>query len=173
MVIHKQIKGGSQIRLLPNRSATWLQTKWVVAVIGCVSLSIGLFWALRGAWVILPFAGLEVFLLGFFAYRVCYFSYHQQVITIEPQQIRVEWGHHQPKRNWTFERDSSEFQIKRPAHSLSPAEIFIQDKDRGLRIGSLLNQEDTEQLINCIRHSGVYYQFSGITRTHAIDGFDL
>jgi len=173
MVIHKHIKGGLQIRLLPNRSATWLQTKWVVAAVGCVSLGIGLFWAIRGAWVVLPFAGLEVFLLGYFAYRVCYFSYHQQVITIEDDQISVEWGDYQPKKRWVFQRDVSEFQINRPSHSLSPAEIFIHDRDRGLRIGSLLNLEDTEQLINCIRHSGVYYQYAGVTRIHAIDGFDL
>ena len=173
MVINEQVKGNLQIRLLPNRSATWRQTKWVVATIGGVSLCIGVFWALKGAWVILPFAGLEVLLLAYFAHRVCYHNYHQQVIYIEPDLIRVEWGYYYPKKHWTFQRDHSEFQINRPAHSLSPAAIIIRDKDRGLRLGSFLNTEDAEKFIGCIRKSGVYYRFAGVTQVHAIDGFKL
>ncbi|MEL7289923.1 MAG: DUF2244 domain-containing protein, partial [Pseudomonadota bacterium] len=55
-----------QLHLSPNRSATWQQTKHLIAAFALFISSIAIAWSLAGAWVILPFAGLEVGLLMLF-----------------------------------------------------------------------------------------------------------
>lgn len=173
MVLSRHIDRCLQIRLLPNRSATWRQTLYVLAGLNVVSLSVGVGWALRGAWVILPFAGLEVVLLTYLVYRVMLNTYKQEVVYIEPDAIRVESGISSPVWTRTFDRNSSEFVITHPRHSLSPAEISIDTPEQSLRVGLFLNPADSDKLVELIRYSGARYRFTGKTLIHAIEGFDL
>jgi len=172
LVIHQNIKDGFCIRLLPNRSASWKQTKYFVLGISVLSLSIATFWALQGAWVILPFAGLEVALLCILAHRVSYRTYHQQLLRVDDASVKIEWGYYYPKKSWLFERADSEFIITHPEHSLSPACVEIVQADQALRLGVFLNKEDIDALVELIRNSGLRYRFKGSVKTVALDKFD-
>lgn len=170
MIIQQFHANSTSIELLQNRSITWRQMCWVVASLGCLSLSVALFWALQGAWIIFPFAGLEVALLAYLSLRVSSNSYHKQVVHIQESQIHIEWGAIYPKKNWYFEREQSTFIIHRAKHSLSPDHVELRDKSgQSLRLGEALNKQDIDQFIEIIRASGLYYQIKGRNTTKALD----
>ena len=53
-----------------NRSMSWHQNKQILAFMFCVNMAIALSWAAMGAWMVLPFAGLEIALVGLGMYYV-------------------------------------------------------------------------------------------------------
>ena len=173
MVISEQFDKTLRIRLLPNRSASWQQTRRFLLGISCLAMAIAIIWAAMGIWVILPFAGLEVGLLCFLVYRVSLKTHQQEVLYIEPDIIRLERGSSYPKWTRTFSRQALEFIITNPRHSLSPAIVEIATKGVDFQFGNFLNKEDTEELTEQIRHSGVPYRVTGTTQIHAIEGFEL
>ncbi len=171
MVTFKETQSGLVISLAPNRSATWAQTMFVIGSIGVISLSIAIFWAFQGAWMILPFAGLEITLLVFLAYKVCAKTYHIQILYLDKEEIRLEWGATYPKRKWLFPRSSTNFIITRPNHSLSPSKIEITHNTSALRLGELLNKADIDQTIKLLRKAGLSMKYKGTTQTIALDNF--
>ena len=173
MVLVNERQGLTQIRLIPNCSATWRQTRMVIFALGGLTLAIGIFWTLMGAWVILPFAGLEALLLAYLTYRVCLETYHQQVLYLYEEKFALEYGKDFPKKRWEFDRSTSEIEIRNPAHSLSPAEVVIRDQGEELQVGERLNSNDKQALIDCLKQAGLNYRVTGRTKTIALDGFDL
>ena len=80
MVKIKQLPGSIQIILKPNRSLTWRQSLLVMCALGGFCLSIAIVWTFVGAWLILPFAGIEVGLLALVMYLVSCSTYDKQVL---------------------------------------------------------------------------------------------
>jgi uncharacterized membrane protein len=77
----------------PNRSLSWRQSMWFVAAVAVFLLAISAVFAVRGFWLIFPFAGIEVLLLAYATHRVVYASYRCQVVSIDTSQVVVEKGH--------------------------------------------------------------------------------
>ena len=54
------------IRLEPNRSASWDQTKTVIMCLSGFMLLLGVGWLIAGVWLILPFVFLDIFVFSYF-----------------------------------------------------------------------------------------------------------
>jgi Integral membrane protein len=144
------------ITLLPNRSASWAQTKLFVLVVCCTTLIIGVFWTLNGAWMVLPFSGIEAGLVAFLMYRVCQGTYQRQVITCTPQQILVQFGTTFPKRSWQLPRSSVHVKVTDAPHPLSPRILVLADGSHHIELGSFLNHEDKEEVLQHLRQAGLH-----------------
>jgi uncharacterized membrane protein len=76
----------------------------VFAALACVAVAIGTGFAIAGAWLVLPFAGLEVVLLGaaylFYARRAA--DYER--IELESGRLTVEVG--EAQKTWRYEMDA-------------------------------------------------------------------
>ncbi len=84
----------AQIVARPNKSLSATGMVKVVAVIASISLVIAIGFGLLGAWLVLPFAGLEVLALAYaFYYINCHASDYES-ITIDGDRLAVE------KRNY-------------------------------------------------------------------------
>jgi len=84
----------AQIVARPNKSLSATGMVKVVAVIASISLIIAIGFGLLGAWLVLPFAGLEVLALAYaFYYINCHASDYES-ITIDGDRLAVE------KRNY-------------------------------------------------------------------------
>ena len=70
------------ILLTPNRSITWVQAKWIIAFMIAVVMIIAIAWTFVGAWMILPFAGLEAGLFAYLMYKVTRFTYLKQIVNV-------------------------------------------------------------------------------------------
>ena len=99
----------------PNQSWTWRANLYFLAILFAVSLTIGVSFALRGYWLVLPFTVLELCVLSAAFWYCVRRGYQQQVITVEPEQVHVEIGQlsPQPRVNLDkrFERFHTRFQI--------------------------------------------------------------
>jgi len=171
MVIRTKHKNTALIQLLPNRSLSWQQAKYVIGVFAGISIITALLFLLNGAWPVLIFIGLVLSLFAFFLYRVCLESYQQERLSISDKIIEVEWGKDAPKQHWILKRKKCEWIVVRPHHSLSAHEVRLKADNEILRIGGKLNKEDVDQLIKCLELLNIPLRFTGVTMRNATEGF--
>jgi len=144
-------KKHGQIVLCPNRSADWRTVKLFLWVVSVFALSIGLFFACFGLWMVLPFAGLEVLALVGLMYWVALQCRRQQVIRFGDHQIVVEKGYETPTQTWVSELFWTRLVIARPPGLGRPQRLFLRGKQQQLEIGEFLNEEDKKRLVAELR----------------------
>ena len=74
----------------PNCSLTPSQKIWVFASIASFSLLVAVGFTLAGAWLVFPFAGLELIVLGLAFYLIHCHSADYESLTIEGDDLAVE-----------------------------------------------------------------------------------
>ncbi|XOV80609.1 MAG: DUF2244 domain-containing protein [Aestuariibacter sp.] len=140
---------------MPNRSLTWLQSKWVVAFIGAFCLTIAIVWSLLGAWFVLPFAGLEVTILALVMYLVSRASYQQQQLLFHQDNILVLKGFSHRCRQWCFVRSKTRVYWQETNHPEDVRQLFLSDDNQKTAIGDFLNLEDQQQLLKHCQQLGL------------------
>ena len=130
------------LTLSPNRSANWAQTKLLISIMASLVLIISIAWAFIGAWLVLPFAGIEVGLLWFISYRVSLYTYQQQVITITDSSIKLQSGTYRPQKNWSFERNHTHVALIEAQGAFDCMQMSLIDDSRRIVFGEFLNQAD-------------------------------
>lgn len=108
MTVHTQPLGdGRRIVLRPHRSMSWRQAIWVCGLFAGCMLACSAYWVTRGAWVVLPFFGLELAVVALGLYLSARAGTRQEVIEIDGSSLRVSWGRSAPEgqlelpRHWT------------------------------------------------------------------------
>ena len=155
MVISEKHADETVITLLPNRSATWRQTKYFLLFFACVSLSIAFYWVAQGAWVVLPFAGIEIALLSFMMYRVSWLTYRQQIITISNQTIRMEMGVHYPSQSWEVPREGAVLIVMKAETRFAPVCLVLKQAGFSSEVGHFLNQADKQLTEAAFAEAGI------------------
>lgn len=130
------------LTLQPNRSANWRQNKIVIFAITGFVMFISIIWSLIGAWLILPFAGIEVGLLAFLMYRASYSSYQKQIITIGCEQVLFEAGVYYPKCCYAFSKNNLSVYTTEANTEFEQTQISLQDGQQTIHVGQFLNQSD-------------------------------
>jgi uncharacterized membrane protein len=67
-----------------------------------VALAVGLFFALQGLWLVLPFFGLEMLALGIAFYMLARRGCKREVIIFEGSKMRIEKGVYHCDQSWEF-----------------------------------------------------------------------
>lgn len=155
MVISQKQDDSVVITLLPNRSATWEETRVFVLLICGTTLAIGVFWAFIGAWAVLPFSGLEAGLVGWLMYRVCKATYQRQVITCSADAVLVQFGTSFPKRSWALERARTSLAVVEAEHHLGIPKLSIYDPSHSIELGSFLNKDDKDAALAALKSAGL------------------
>ena len=137
-------KTTATITLSPNRSVDWKEVKYWLAFLSMPALIIAIGWLVVGVWIILPFAGLELGLLAYFMYKVCYQNYRVQTITIEGHKVIVEAGIHQVKQVQSFSLPDCYLSVKKPVSPMETLELTLVGENRSSTIGDFLNPIDRE-----------------------------
>ncbi len=155
MVLYTQLPRETIITLLPNRSSSWAETRLFIFIICGMMLLIGTFWAFVGAWMILPFSGIEAALVAYFLYRVCLGTYQKQVITFKDNAVLIESGKHFPKHRWQLARERSYLSLTEPRNPHSPVGIKISDSITSLELGDFLNKTDKQDALAKLKTTGL------------------
>ncbi len=155
MVVTARQNNNTIITLLPNRSASWAETRLFLFLLCGTTLAIGVFWAFVGAWVILPFAGLEAGLAAYFIYRVCQATYQRQVVICSAETILVQCGCRCPNQSWQLQRDQTRLSLAEPENPLDAAELSIYDHHHHIVLGYFLNQQDKQQALAEFKRLGL------------------
>ena len=135
----------------PNQSATLNTNVQVLLALSIPVLGIAVVFALLGAWLILPFAGLELLALAAALYRVKWQQQYRQVITVSADSVWIDKGHHTLCQHWQFSRHSTGLTITTEHHPWDGPQLCVHDRNESVTLGEFLNREDSLQLIDLLQ----------------------
>ena len=130
----------------PNQSLSWQGAMQLYAAIACVVLGIGVFFAWHGYWPVLPFAGLEVLLLGGAFYLCLSRSRLREVVTISRDTVTVERGREQPEEHWECPRAWARINMERSSIAWYPSRLLVAFQGQRVEIGRFLNEMERQNL---------------------------
>jgi uncharacterized membrane protein len=135
-----------RIEICPNCSLT-LRGAQVFFAITCVPpLGIAGFLALKGFWPVLPFAGLELVVLGW-AIKICLERrFHRQTITVTEADVSIESCDRRHSTCIVFPRHWAQVKLRRPKTRLHPSRLTIESHGRWCELGSFLTEEERRGL---------------------------
>lgn len=135
----------------PNCSLTWRGTLAVFSGISLVSMVIALGLSLRGLWLVLPFAGLELAALAVGFYLGALRGQTREVISIRGDVIAVEKGRRRPEQTLAFRRGWTRIELACPLRRGYPSRLLIRGQGREVEIGGCLNESERSRLAEHLR----------------------
>ncbi|HCH20638.1 MAG TPA: DUF2244 domain-containing protein [Cellvibrionales bacterium] len=134
--------------LSPDRSLDWDGNKRVIWSLGgvCIGIAMG-FTIIAGAWVMLPFAGLEVLILSLALYYVSWKLSYRHVLTLSNKQLIIEKGVYRPKGKWVWEKQATRLVTRAPKHDWEAQGLTLINDNEEVNIGDFLSQSDANELI--------------------------
>lgn len=148
-MVAKQENVGShicQFVIRPNCSLSWRSTVWLLAgfaaLIGCIATG----FAFLGAWMILPFAGLEVAVLYIALYICAQRNSRCEVIAVGRDSVTVTRGRREPDEGHEFQRAWARVVHEHPVHHWYPSRLLIRSHGREVEVGNCLTEEERKQL---------------------------
>ncbi len=140
----KTKKDSLYIDLAPNKSSSVNENFVFFGFLSLICLTFGIGFFFVGATMILPFAGLEVLALILILRTNRKWLNQRQVLYLDKLYVKLE----ENKRKITFDRFLSKFIVE---ENNSKKELFIKSNNQKIAIGSFLNQEEREQLIELLK----------------------
>jgi len=130
----------------PNCSLRWRDVVRFYLAMTTVSFAIAIAFALQGAWLVLPFAGLEMAVLGVALYVVARRGYRWQVISVHSDRIDIMEHGSTLERRESFQRAWARVQLQPAAIQGYPSRLTIGSHGRRIEIGGCLNEDDRKYL---------------------------
>lgn len=137
----------------PNRSLSWRGAQLVFAGMCFVSFGIATACTLMGAWPVLPFAGLEMLILGAGLYLTARRSALCEVVSIHDDVIEIQRGRRAPVPVCSFQRAWARVVMWRPRSGWLPSRLTIRSHGREVEIGAALNEDEREILARELRRA--------------------
>jgi uncharacterized membrane protein len=137
----------------PNASMSVRQAIGFMAWMCTVSLGIGGFFAWRGFWPILPFAGLELVALAAALAVSLRRNRYREVVSFDGDTIRVEVGEigRGAGLDLSLLRNSTRVLLESGPHRNSPNRLLLKCMGRTLRLGACLTDAERERLAERMR----------------------
>jgi uncharacterized membrane protein len=135
-----------RIEIAPNCSLSPRGALLFFASLCCVSFVVAAFWAARGFWPVLPFAGLEMAVLGWALRANLRRRHHRETITVSESDVRVEARDECHYIEVVFPRHWARVKLRRPDSPLHPSRLTIESHGRRCEIGSFLTEHERHGL---------------------------
>jgi uncharacterized membrane protein len=135
-----------RIEIVPNCS---LSTRGALAFFGSLcfaTFGIAAIVTFRGFWPVLPFAGLEMLLLGWALNRSLQRRHHSETITVSEKDVRIEQRDRSHYVEVVFPRHWSRVKLRRPHSRLHPSCLTIESQGRRCEVGSFLTEQERRGL---------------------------
>jgi len=110
-----------------------------------VTFGIAIAFAMQGAWLILPFAGLEMLVLGIALYLVARRSASWQAISVNRDSVEIV-GYGTTCEHQSFQRAWATVVYERSRISGYPSRLLIRSHGRSLEIGACLGESEKAYL---------------------------
>lgn len=143
-----------QIELLPNCSLTPRSAVLFFASIATLSLTVALLCVALGYWPVLPFAGLELALLGWALHASLRRRHWAQVVTISELEVTIA-------TNVRGHADVAPERVVFPRHWASvrlcgsvgwhPSRLLVESHGRSCEVGSFLTEEERRAVYRRLR----------------------
>ena len=141
--------GGAGIRyivLMPNSSLPFRQAIIFFVGISVVSLSVALLFYFMGLWLILPFSGIELLLLGYCLVITMKKCGVREVITISDKVIRVERGSKKAESKSELPLGWVRVELEKPKYKGYPKNLVLSSHGKKIEVGRFLVESEREKL---------------------------
>jgi uncharacterized membrane protein len=118
-----------------------------------VSLTISAGFALMGAWLILPFAGLEMLALGIALYLSAVRAAQREVISIDKNIVEISRGRYRPEQSCRFQRAWVRISFRPTASDWHRNRLTIGSHGREVEVGAMLSNNERESLARELRRA--------------------
>ena len=135
-----------RIEICPNCSLSVRGARLFFAGACVVPGGIAAFLALKGFWPVLPFAGLEMALLGWALSACLERRFHSQTITVTDTDVSVDTRARTRREHVVFPRHWAQVKLRRPAARLHPSRLTIESHGHQCELGSFLTEEERRGL---------------------------
>ncbi len=125
---------------------SWRANLWLAASLGVVVGGISLFMAAHGLWLVVPFAGLEIVLILGCLYLTLRRLSRKEVITVEGQAIRLEWGYTRAERQVELPRQWSRLHYACADSPFDCGELSVAANGQRYALGRCLNKQEKKRL---------------------------
>lgn len=134
----------------PNRNLSWRQSKLLFMFLAGSTACVACFFASMGAWLVLPFSGLEILVIGGSIYAQSCCAHRKQIIRIDQSRVEIR----DPRTNKplkTFPKAWSKVVQIRDKGNWYPSRLLIGSHGEFVEIGKNLIEDERELLANQLR----------------------
>lgn len=155
MVKQLQHRDGAQLVLAPNCSLSWHGNIKVWLGLCAISgvIVTGMIWV--GAWVVFPFAGLELSALAAGFYYTSRQCRQREVLVISRESLRLEKGLYRKQAEWNLPRQYTRVYLRRAPHPFTPPKLYLMHRNDEVSLAAFLNLDDTEALVSMLEKLGL------------------
>ena len=140
-----------RFELAPNCSLTPQAARLFVGSLAFLTFGVAIFFALRGFWPVLPFAGLEIGLLAWAVQSSRRQGAEREVILVSEENVTVERRRAAGSRRTVFPRHWSRVTLRGPQAALHPSRLTIESHGRACEVGRFLTEEERRGLAERLR----------------------
>jgi uncharacterized membrane protein len=135
-----------RIELVPNCSLTTRGAAAFFGTICLITLGVATLFLVQGYWPVLPFAGLELALLGWALGSNLRRRYWRERIEVTEEQIVIETTKRGELTRIVFSRHWARIKLRAPFYALHPSRLVIESHGRTVEVGGFLNEEERRRL---------------------------
>jgi uncharacterized membrane protein len=139
-----------ELLIQPNRNLSWNETRLVFLFLALCIAAVAVYFFTLGAWLVLPFAGLELLVIGAGLYYQSCHAHRQQVIRIDADSISISHGKEGVEPVY-FSRAWSKLVHTRDPSGWYPSRLFIGSHGKFIEIGKCLIESERDALADNLR----------------------
>lgn len=145
-VFRDQHCDGVRFTVRPNCALSWRATKWLFAFFTLCLGAVTAYFAALGAWLVLPFAGLELLVLGIGLYLSSLAGHRREVVQVDGLVLRVLRGGRRLQEVAVFPRQWTRIQLTRDPRGWYPSRLLLIGGGCRIEIAACLVEADREAL---------------------------
>lgn len=153
-VHHVPESGEERVVIRPNRSLSWRQSMAFLGAVAVPMMLISVVLAVKGYWMVLPFAGAEFVALYAGLYVVSHAARRCEVVSVSDTRVTVEKGRDRgrcgtrggPQERTDFARAWVRIELTAAAGRWSPRRLWLVASGRRVEIGAFLVDAEKSEL---------------------------
>ena len=140
-----------RIVIRPNCNFTGRGAFWLFVGMTLPVLGVAVAWALRGYWLILPFAGLELAVLGIALAITVHRGRYRETVRFGQRFVRVRRGYAGRQEHVEFPRSWTRAWIEPGASPALPGRLFLGAGGASCELAACLTEEERQSLCRRLR----------------------
>jgi uncharacterized membrane protein len=155
MIMAEMEDAGTRKRIVvrPTHSLSARATLALYLVVCAVTLAVNVGFYFSGAWLVIPFSGLELAVFGAALWVVWNASKRVEIITIDDDHVHVVQQRRRATLCKTFQRYWAKVILSRDRRDGYPSRLFIRSHGQTVELGAFLTNEEREELSNNLSNS--------------------
>ena len=152
MVEHRHgAEGQSTFVIWPHSALNWAGMRRLLCVLTAAIAAVAVYFALKGAWLVLPFAGLEALVVCGGIYLNARWAVTREVVSLAGPDLVVSRGRRDLVEVVRLPRFWTRVALVRDPRGWYPSRLFLESHGRRFEIGSVLVEAERERLADGLR----------------------